>query len=1155
MANRDRYEEAIRLFVETSGDEEIRELNKALQGMGDTADASVGEARAAMERLAETIDRIGQVDGFVQLKRELASTEQELEQAQQAAQKLFRELSEGGDSAKLTRAHKEAARTVNVLTDAVHKQRQVLQRQRSELNAVGIDTRQLGTAQGQLRGQMADAREAVSRSAQSLRQYRRESAAAADQVVRDNREIGNSYTLVERGVGRLRGLVAGAAAYLGFREAVQGAKALADVAAQAEDARRALQNLYGSQEDGNRAYEKLEELSKQNGIAFDVLVESAKKLKAFGLDPLNGSMQALIDQNAAVGGSQEELAGKILAVGQAWAKGKLQGEEILQLVERGVPVWDALEKATGKNREELQKLSEAGKLGRETIRGLIEELGQANKGAANAALSGLSGLMAQMSQRWVDFKRAIVDAGLGDYLKRQMQQLLQSVGGMDALAKRVSASIVGTLEALRRLALQLAPVGKVLMDSALWLGRNAEAVAALGRAYLAMQLAGVVANMTRMVGVLRQHRIAAVETATAMGTARGAVRGLGAALLALPKAVTITVALLGLQGAKAAIEGIAEDLAKNSAAAKRAGEVERETRKQIYETAIARRQQAVDNHAYRDTVLQTADAIGRMTAIEREGYARSLAGLREYQSGQLGYLLRMKELGIATRQQVDELDALRVAMQAARTAQDELSKAIRGGAAEAQTEAQQFAAAARAKFDALIESGRRAAEAVQGAFDGLDLTKAGGVEAAAATLDLITQKGGDAARAVTDELRAALEGVTAEDFPRLAGAAAFAMETGAAGAKAFAEAVADVDLSRLGVDLDAIRTGFTDVGRAAVEGFERVVGQIDTLGLTAAQKSQAIAQAFDNAFKQASTKAELEALRRALEEALRSGDIGFKDFQRRIEETDRKLAALAKTASNMPDKVGSGLDNLSNSLQNLSSSADEAAKSTASAGAGAEKSGEKMDIGSRAGEAFALTLYNVSDAALETYQNITRMQSGIGDSAYQFARRMNELTGEINNQGEALTRQLAAVEAANAEFDELAGRRRALAAEFDLLGSDEVEKLVQAQAKLEANRKRAAAEREREAQVRQTEADAQVKVAQRDATEAAVAVTDMLGRTKEAADALHIAAGTVRSASEVVIRVVNDTSGEPRLKFSNQDLDYIAKEVFRRLELSKRASR
>lgn len=68
-----------------------------------------------------------------------------------------------------------------------------------------------------------------------------------------------------------------------------------------------------------------------------------------------------------------------MALGQAWAKQKLQGEEILQLVERGVPVWDMLAKATGKNTVELQALSSAGRWPRRNHKALMDEIAASTK--------------------------------------------------------------------------------------------------------------------------------------------------------------------------------------------------------------------------------------------------------------------------------------------------------------------------------------------------------------------------------------------------------------------------------------------------------------------------------------------------------------------------------------------------------------------------------------------------------------------------------------------------------------------------------------------------------------------------------------------------------------------------------------------------------
>ena len=182
----------------------------------------------------------------------------------------------------------------------------------------------------------------------------------------------------------------------------------------------------------------------------------------------------------------------MLALGQAWAKQKLQGEEILQLVERGVPVWSLLEKATGRNVQELQKLSEQGKLGRDVIQKLYEEIGRANTGAAERGLSSLSGLLAQASARWQGFLQLVADNGVTEYLKKQLDSLLGSTSNMDAVAKKVADGVVGMLEALRRLGAQLAPVGAAVGNLTLFLARHAEVVLGMVKAWVLFRAAEIV---------------------------------------------------------------------------------------------------------------------------------------------------------------------------------------------------------------------------------------------------------------------------------------------------------------------------------------------------------------------------------------------------------------------------------------------------------------------------------------------------------------------------------------------------------------------------------------------------------------------------------------------------------------------------------------
>src|SRR5690606_27653036 len=141
------------------------------------------------------------------------------------------------------------------------------------------------------------------------------------------------------------------------------------------------------------------------------------------------------------------------------------------------------------NPQELQKLSEQGKLGRDVIAQLYQTNGSENAGAAHRPLGALPGLIAQASAKWLEFRQKIVDAGVGHNHKQPLQSIRDSTGGMDALAKRVSGGVVSTLEALRRLGASLAPLGVLIRDGALALAEHARQVVFLAKVYALLKLA------------------------------------------------------------------------------------------------------------------------------------------------------------------------------------------------------------------------------------------------------------------------------------------------------------------------------------------------------------------------------------------------------------------------------------------------------------------------------------------------------------------------------------------------------------------------------------------------------------------------------------------------------------------------------------------
>jgi tape measure domain-containing protein len=115
----------------------------------------------------------------------------------------------------------------------------------------------------------------------------------------------------------------------------------------------------------------------------DKTVVSAKRLT-----------QAMIDYASGSGQTEASMSRIALALGQIQAKGKLSGEEMLQLTETGLNVRDILAQAFGKTTAEIVKMQEQGLIPADkAIKAIVESLERDFGGAAKAQAGTITGLL------------------------------------------------------------------------------------------------------------------------------------------------------------------------------------------------------------------------------------------------------------------------------------------------------------------------------------------------------------------------------------------------------------------------------------------------------------------------------------------------------------------------------------------------------------------------------------------------------------------------------------------------------------------------------------------------------------------------------------------------------------------------------------------
>lgn len=148
------------------------------------------------------------------------------------------------------------------------------------------------------------------------------------------------------------------------------------------------------------------ELALNSPFSEEGVAEAFKMAQAFGFvtESANENVisakrltEALIDYTVATGNSEEMMSRLQLALGQIQAKGKLAGDEVLQLVEAGVNVDKILADAFGKSREEIVQMREKGLIpANDAILAIVKSMEHDYSGAAERMSNTMAGVMNAM---------------------------------------------------------------------------------------------------------------------------------------------------------------------------------------------------------------------------------------------------------------------------------------------------------------------------------------------------------------------------------------------------------------------------------------------------------------------------------------------------------------------------------------------------------------------------------------------------------------------------------------------------------------------------------------------------------------------------------------------------------------------------------------
>jgi tape measure domain-containing protein len=245
------------------------------------------------------------------------------------------------------------------------------------------------------------------------------------------RQVQTQAQQTEKAFGNVAAAVGKLAIALG---AIQAARFVFVKTAELESQTRSLQVLTGSAKKAGQIIKDLQQLGAVTPFTSTELIDSAKRLQAFGVeaDKVVETTKRLADASGATGA---ELSGLVTAYGQVQAKGRLQGEELLQFQERGIALQQELRKMYGMTGEEFQKALEKGRISAKAVEVALVNLTSVGGKYANGAIAQSDTLQGRLStlQDGIDGLARGIGTALSPAIKAVLNEAIFAVNVINNL--------------------------------------------------------------------------------------------------------------------------------------------------------------------------------------------------------------------------------------------------------------------------------------------------------------------------------------------------------------------------------------------------------------------------------------------------------------------------------------------------------------------------------------------------------------------------------------------------------------------------------------------------------------------------------------------------------------------------------------------------
>lgn len=225
-------------------------------------------------------------------------------------------------------------------------------------------------------------------------------------------------------IGKIKGMIAGAFA---VKSIVDFGKNVLGAAANMEVFKKGLSFTLGSEGEADHLIASMQQIGEESAYDTTQLLPLARQWVNIGntSDEAISKMKKIVDLGSAYGMQTEQIQAANLALTQMSMAGKIGAQDMMQLINAGVPAWQLLADKMGLSVAEVRELSQEGALGEEAIGTLWDAVTEKTRGAADTMGNTL---MAKFSNMQESVTNSM--AGIGDIIAQgfDLKDVLTDMG-------------------------------------------------------------------------------------------------------------------------------------------------------------------------------------------------------------------------------------------------------------------------------------------------------------------------------------------------------------------------------------------------------------------------------------------------------------------------------------------------------------------------------------------------------------------------------------------------------------------------------------------------------------------------------------------------------------------------------------------------------